>query len=127
MKRYYRHKGFALAGAIMFLLLVMIMWLSVTRQIGTNLNVEEHLQTQKAYYNGCIRALAWGLTLCETGCPQGDTYSCKMQVSSQAYVVTFSKITGHTYDVTARPAETGDESLPDAPKTFASSDPPGHG
>ncbi|MGA2914651.1 MAG: hypothetical protein ABSE89_01335 [Sedimentisphaerales bacterium] len=135
MKNYYRNKGFALAGAIMFLLLVMIMWIGVTRQLGTNLDIEEHIQNQKAYYDGCGKAISWGLTLCETGYPYTGTASKSywVQIDSQKYVIVYDRIQPYleiishfpffrvvyNYEVTARPYVTGsDDSIRAAPNSF---------
>ena len=116
------HNGYALAGTMMFLLIVMIMWLGVTRQIGIYLRMEKNFQSQRLYNDTALRALSWGLSLLETGLPPGNPYSCRMQVgqdSLQTFVVTFEEISALNYRATARPAESGDESLPEAPDTFA--------
>lgn len=115
-----RRKGYALAGAIIFLLLVMIMWLGVSRELMANINIEENFQSQKSYYNGNMRALAWGLTLLQTGYPNGDEYSCKVVLEdNQEYVINFKKTTGHNYEVTARSLVAGqDDDVPSAPDSF---------
>jgi hypothetical protein len=117
-----KQKGNALAGTMMFLLLVMIMWLGVTRQMGTYMRMEKNFQTQKSFYDGSVRAMSWGLTLLETGDPPSNPYSCRLQVggeSWQNFVITFEEISSLNYRITARPAESGDESLPSVPATFA--------
>jgi len=119
MKNCHRHNGYALAGTIMFLMIVMIIWLGVTRQIGTYLRVERHFQLQKSSY----RALYWGLALLKTGLPPLDGYSCKVQVGEQGkpqtFVITFNETSVLNYSVIARPANDGDSLLPNAPPTFA--------
>jgi hypothetical protein len=124
MKNRCRHNGHALAGTIMFLLIVMIMWLGVTRQIGTYLRMEKNFQSQRLYNDIALRALSWGLTLLETGKPSTNPYSCRMQVgrdSLQTYVVTFEEIPpdSNNYKVITRPADSGDSFLPEVPDTFA--------
>lgn len=122
MRNCCRHNGYALAGTMMFLLIVMIMWLGVTRQIGTYLRMEKNFQSQRLYNDTALRALSWGLSLLETGLPPSNPYSCRMQVgqdSLQTFVVTFEEISALNYRATARLAESGDESLPEAPDTFA--------
>jgi hypothetical protein len=122
MRNCCRHNGYALAGTIMFLLIVMIMWLGVTRQIGTYLRMEKNFQSQRSYCDKCLRALSWGLSLLETGLPPSNPYSCRMQVgrdSLQTFVVTFEEISALNYRVAARPADSEDSSLPEAPETFA--------
>ena len=121
MKKISRNSGHALFGTLVFLLLVMIIWLGVARQVATCIRIEKNFQAQKSYYDTCIRALSWGLSLLETGIPPSDPYSCKVLVgenNSQTFVVTFTKITDLNYTVTARPAELSDELLPSAPETF---------
>ena len=121
MRKLSRNSGHALFGTLVFLLLVMIIWLGVARQVATCIRIEQNFKSQKSYYDTCIRALSWGLALLETGIPPTDPYSCKMQVgenNSQTFIVTFTKISDLNYTVTARPAELSDELLPSAPDTF---------
>ena len=121
MKKLSQYHGHALFGTLIFLLIVMILWLGVARQVATCIRIEKNFQSQHSYYNSCIRALSWGLALLETGIPPSDPYSCKMQVgedNSQIFVVTFTKIADLNFTVTARPAELADELLPSAPETF---------
>jgi hypothetical protein len=121
MKNRCRHTGHALAGTMMFLLIAMIMWLSVTRQLGTYLRMEKSSQSLQLYNDTTIRALSWGLTLLETGLPPSNPYSCKMRVgrnSLQTFVVSFIRTSNLHYTVTARPADGGDDSLPEAPENF---------
>lgn len=117
-----RYNGYALAGTLVFLLIVMIMWVGVTRQIGTCLRMEKNFQSQGLYNDTAGRALSWSLSLLETGLPPNNPYSCRMQVgrdSLQTFVVTFTEISALNYTVTARPANDGDSFLPQVPDTFA--------
>ena len=121
MRKFSGHSGHALFGTMMFLLIVMILWLGVMRQVATCTRIEKNFQSQQSYYDSCIRSLSWGLALLETGIPPSDPYSCKMQVGeddSQTFVVTFTKISELNYAVEARPAGLSDELLPSAPETF---------
>lgn len=133
MKSFDKRKGYALIGAMMFLLLVTIMWLSVTRLMAANLRMEKHLKAQKEYYDGSIRALSWGLTLCQTGRPTGVTTSTskswKVRVGAdglQTYVIKYERIPPtsmgfwpvYNYRVTTRPATGADAALPWAPTHF---------
>jgi len=121
MRKPSRNSGHALFGTLVFLLIVMILWLGVARQVATCARIEKNFQSQQSYYDSSIRALSWGLALLETGIPPSDPYSCKMLVgqdNSQTFVVTFTKLTDLNYTVTARPAELSDELLPSAPDTF---------
>jgi hypothetical protein len=135
MKYSHRNKGYALAGAVMFLLLVVIIWTGVTRQIGTNLRMENHFQAQKSYYDGSIRALSWGLKLCETGYPPMAMFQFTKPYwvpvgtdGQQKFVITYERISpffnpfptlAYNYRVTARPfVEGSDDSIQRAPDTF---------
>jgi hypothetical protein len=122
MRKHYKQKGNALAGTMMFLLLVMIMWLGVTRQMATYLRIEKNFQVQQAFNDGPVRAMSWALTLLETGNPPatpGNPYSCRVQVGSlHTYVITYEETSQDNYMITARPVVSGDEALPSAPLTF---------
>jgi hypothetical protein len=123
MRNRRKNTGNALAGTMMFLLLVMIMWLGVTRQMGTYLRMEKNFQAQNTYYDCCIRASSWGLALLETGVPPSNPYSCRLQVGQdtlRTFVLTFELTSPDNYRITARPAVSEDDSLPDVPPTFAS-------
>ena len=140
MKYSRRNKGYALAGTMIFLLIVMIMWISVPRQMDTNLMLENHLQAQNEYYQGSIRALSWGLKLCETGYPYTGYSSTSYWVpvgtdSQQKFVITYERLSPYVklisqypyfellynYNVTARPFVEGtDDSIQQAPSTFGS-------
>lgn len=122
MKNNGRHTGYALAGTMMCILIITIMWLGVVKQIGSYLRIEKSFQQQQDYYDGCICALSWGLTLLETGLPPANPYSCTVHVGrdgSQLFVITFEETTSLNYTVTTRPADSGDFSLPPAPENFA--------
>jgi hypothetical protein len=122
-----KQAGYALAGTIMCILIVTIMWLGVAKHIGTYLRMEKGFQLQQEYYDSCIRSLSWGLTLLETGLPPTNPYSCTVQVGkdgSQLFVITFEETVSLNYRVTTRPANDGDFSLPPAPVNFGSSTPP---
>jgi Tfp pilus assembly protein PilX len=124
MTKICKQKGNALAGTMMFLLLVMIMWLGVTRQMATYMRMEKNFQTQKEFNDGPVRAMSWALTLLETGNPPatpGNPYSCTLQAGSgslHTYVITYEETSHDNYRITARPAVSGDESLPVVPQTF---------
>ncbi|MFA5293680.1 MAG: hypothetical protein WC496_11705 [Phycisphaerae bacterium] len=136
MKKKYRYKGYALAGTMMFLLLVLIMWMGVTRQMGTNLRLEKHLQAQKTYYDGSVRALSWALTLSETGYPYTGFASKSYWVpvgedGDEKYVITYTRKSDYftlfpfkwlyNYTVTVRPFVAGsDDGIQRAPNTFGS-------
>jgi len=121
---------------MMFLLLVLIMWMGVTRQMGTNLRLEKHLQAQQSYYDGSVRALSWGLTLSETGYPYTG-YSSKSywvpvgEDGLEKFVITYRRKSPYmtffpfrmlyNYEVTARPFVAGaDDGVQRAPNTFGS-------
>ncbi|MBN1787229.1 MAG: hypothetical protein JW806_02410 [Sedimentisphaerales bacterium] len=116
-----RNTGYALVGTMIFLLIAMMMWLSVTRQIGTHLRIEKNSQSLQSYNDTILRALSWGLALLETGEPPSNPYSCRMMVGRTGLdicVVEFRRTANLRYRLTARPAVGGDESLPIAPYSF---------
>jgi hypothetical protein len=117
------HTGYALVGTMIFLLVATIMWLSVTRQIGTHLRMEKNNQSLQLYNDTALRALSWGLALMETGLPPSNPYACKMLIGRdelQMFVVEIRRNASLRYTLTARPAVSGDELLPDAPYSFMS-------
>jgi hypothetical protein len=55
----------------------------------------------------------------EIGGPPLNPYSCRVQVSSlYTYVIMYEETSHDNYTITARPAVSGDESLPVVPQTF---------
>ena len=122
-----KQAGYALAGTMMCILIVTIMWLGIAKQIATYLRIEKGFELHQEYHDSCIRSLSWGLTLLETGLPPANPYSCTVQAGkdgSQLYVITFEETASLNYKVTTRPANDGDFSLPPAPENFSSSPPP---
>ncbi len=121
MKNDKKQTGYALAGTMMCILIITIMWLGVVKQIGSYLRIEKSFQQQQDYYDGCVRALSWGLTLLETGLPPTNPYSCTVQVGrdgTQSFVITFEETTPLNFSVSTRPANSGDFALPPAPENF---------
>lgn len=121
----YTNKGHTLAGVIIFLLLVTLFFKGALSQIGSYLRVEKACYIQHSGRKGCTSALAWGLTLLETGLPPELPYSCRMVSpynANEVFVTTFTQTAGINYSVNVRPAGLDDESLPPAPESFGQDD-----
>ena len=130
MKNLHRNHGYTLTGVIIFLVIVMILWEGVLSQMGSYLRTEKKFRTQQIQRNGISHSLAWALTLCETGLPLTEDYSCLMTSptdSNDIYVATFTLTAGINYNIDIRPATELDMWLPIAPETFNETDTNGNG
>ena len=106
---------------MVFLILAMLVWKGTLSQLGGYLRMEKVCQVQRAERSGYTHALAWGLTLLETGLPPESPYSCRMVSpvdSNDVFVTTFTNDAGIHYFVDVRPATQQDTWLPLAPDTF---------
>lgn len=111
--------GTALAGTMVFLALVMLLWVGVHRQTAAYLRVEKTSLLRQQRAVGGTRALAWGLALLETGLPPADPYRCRALVDAgTSFVLTFRQEDGQVYSVTVRPAAPEERALPAAPNNF---------
>jgi len=120
MTRAGRNSGYALAGTMVFLVLALLIWMAVFRQTSSYLRTEKAMRTRTERQLGCTKALAWGLTLLETGKLPTNPYSCRVVVSlspQQTYVLTFTRLLLRKR-VAVRPATPSDASLPLAPANF---------
>ena len=117
-----RHNGHSLAGTLVGLVLVMLMWAALYRHTTGFLRMEKACRLRSDRAAGCTRAMAWGLSLLETGKPPGGgDYSCRVVIAAGpggTYVVTYLKAAEKIYTVSVRPATADDASLPLAPETF---------
>lgn len=117
-----RHNGSTLAGTLVGLVLVMLLWTGLYRHTTGFLRMEKACRLRSDRATGCTRALAWALSLLETGKPSGGgNYACRMVLAAGpggTYVVSYLKVTENTYAVSVRPATVDDSSLPLAPETF---------
>jgi len=118
-----RHNGHSLAGTLVGLVLVMLLWTALYRQTTGFLRMEKACRLRSDRAAGCTRALAWGLTLLETGRPSVDLVSYRVTVADGpggTYVLIFEKTPEkkNHYTVSVRPATEDDSSLPLAPDNF---------
>ncbi len=117
-----RHNGHTLAGALVGLVMMMLMWVALYRHTTGFLRMEKACVLRKDRATSSTRAMAWALTLLETGKPPGGgDYQCRVVVAAGAggtYVVTYIKSSENTYTVSVYPATVDDASLPLAPETF---------
>lgn len=122
MKAPRRHTGHSLAGTMVFLVLAMLLWMGVCRQLASHLRVETARQKHQDRSTGCQRAMAWALSLLETGKPPWDgvnTDTYRMILDGEIYVAIFNKRKGGKCRVTVRPAMYPDDELwPLAPESF---------
>lgn len=121
MKKSHRRFGYTLTGVIIFLVIATILWASVMSRIGGYLRTEKSFRIRHMQQNGFTHALAWGLTLLETGLPPEDDYSCLMASpvdSNNVFVTTFTQTADSYYTINVRPATELDMWLPHAPATF---------
>jgi hypothetical protein len=121
-------RGTALIGVMGFLVLMMLLWTAVLGNLSGYVRVAKATQLRQDNATGQKRALAWGLTLLETGEPPQNPYSCRVAPDAdpnRIFVIKFQEGHPWQYTVTVRPAEAADASLPMAPATF--DDGSGHG
>ena len=116
-----RRSGHALLAVTAFLAIAMLLWLAAFASLSSNVRAAKALQIQGDRDDGATRALAWALTLLETGYPPGDEYACRATLDSgPAFVFSYERMYEDTFDVSVRPAEAADASLPRVPTRFNS-------
>jgi len=125
-----RCRGNAMAASIVMLVLTMMVWVCVYRQMAGSLRAETICRLRDDQARGSARAMAWALALLETGRP-GQTiefwcwsYSCRVVVNDQTgdcCVIEYVKMNldATEYRIAVRPATPEDGSIPMAPETFA--------
>ena len=117
-----KQTGHSLAGTMIFLVLIMLLWMAAGRQLASHLRVDKARQVHKDKSTGCRRAMAWALSLLETGKPPTglfERYTGRMIVDDETFVVTFIKGEHHVYRVAVRPKESWyDDFLPLVPESF---------
>jgi len=89
MTRHAERRGHALIGTTIFLVLAMLLWAAVYQQTTGHLRVEKACRVHAERHVSFQRAMAWALTLLETGEPPKDGYRCRMIVEGNVYEVTF--------------------------------------
>jgi len=91
---------------MIFLVLVMLLWTAASRQLACHLRADKARQVYRQKSTGCRRAMAWALSLLETGTPPtdwGEQCTGRMVIGNETYVVIFTKRKGLTYRVRVRP------------------------
>lgn len=114
--------GHSLAGTMIFLVLVMLLWTAAARQLACHLRVDKARQIHREKSTGCRRAMAWALSLLETGKPpSGFGGQCirRMIIENETYVVVFEAQSDTEYRVEVRPRMYWyDDFWPLAPESF---------
>jgi len=121
MKNHCKKSGYTLTGVIIFLVFVMLLWEGTLSQIGSYLRTEKAFRIRQNQNDGFTHALAWALTLLETGLPPESNYSCLISSptdSNDIFVMTFINTAGIHYSIDVRPATQLDMWLDEAPETF---------
>ncbi len=117
-----RHNGSTLGGTLVGLVLVMLLWTALYRHTTGFLRMEKACRLRSDRATGCTRAMAWGLSLLNTGKPPGGgNYFCRVVVAAgpgSTYVVSYIKQSTNEFIVSVRPATVDDASLPLAPENF---------
>ncbi len=123
-----RRRGHALACTMIFLVLAMLLWTSTFRQTAGWLRTETAQIVRNERELRSARAMAWALTLLETGLPPSAPYSCRAEIAAgEFYVLTFESEQAQRRLVSVRPAQSADLLLPLAPATFAADSGGGNG
>jgi hypothetical protein len=107
---------------MIFLVLVMLLWTSAARQLACQLRVDKAIQIQREQATNSRRAMAWALSLLETGDPPtsgGNWSTWRMDVDGEIYVTTFTQRTAKKYHIEVRPRQyPSDDFWPLAPESF---------
>ena len=119
MRLHTRQSGHALMCTMAFLVIAMFLWMGAFAAVSANVRSAKTIQLQNDRDDGGTRALAWALTLLETGLPPNTPYSCKATLDSgQVFVLSFKKTAGSDFTVSVRPVGAGDVEIPPAPGRF---------
>lgn len=122
MTRVPRQTGHSLAGVMIFLMLVMLLWVGAARQLACHLRLSKAREVHRQKSTKCRQAMAWALSLLETGRPPEDSGDklCirRMIIEGETYVVTYKRH-GEEYDVEVRPKMSEDDDVwPLVPDSF---------
>ena len=117
-----RRGGHALVGTMIFLVLVMMLWAAAYQQTASHVRAEKTLRVRAEKADSVKRAMAWCLSLLETGRPNvglGQEYRCLMAVDGDEYVAIFTRTDTSKYDIRIRPKVYWyDDWWPVAPESF---------
>ena len=102
-----------------FVVIASFLWLGAFAAMSANMRGAKTIQLQNDRDDGATRALAWALTLLETGSPPASPYSCTATLATgQTFVLSFDQTASNAFTVSVRPAGAADVSLPAAPLQF---------
>jgi hypothetical protein len=107
---------------LVFIALMLTFYAVSYRHVAATLRTETVRARQKERDEGCIQALARGLTLLETGLPPSNPYTCAAVIGvppdERSFTVTFTSEAENVWSVRAVPTEWPDEPEP-MPTSFA--------
>ncbi len=100
--------GHSLAGTMIFLVMVMLMWTAAARQLASHLRVDKAREIHRDKSTKCRQAMAWALSLLETDKPPEDSGVehlgvRRMIIEGETYVVSFEHTGAGKYEVEVRP------------------------
>ena len=114
--------GHALISTMAFVAISSIVCVTAFHRMDTAIRTETASQSRMSTVGPSAYALAWGLSLLETGePPQTPTYVCQAEVVPDTpYVMTFQRTSEDplNYHLDVRPATEDDVDIPEAPETF---------
>lgn len=120
-------RGYAMVLVLVFIGLMLTFYSVAYRHVGAAIRAETIRTLQSERDNGCITAIARGLTLLETGLPPSNPYVCATSVGTppdeRSFTVTFNSAVEGTWRVHAAPTQWPDEPDP-MPVSFAEASPP---
>ena len=112
--------GYAMVLVLVFLALMLTFYSVSYRHVATTLRAETVRTRQEQRDEGCIQALARGLTLLETGSPPSNPYTCAAVIGAppdeRSFTVSFTSETAGEWSLCAVPTE-----WPDQPELMPSS------
>lgn len=113
--------GYAMALALLFIVLFFGLWGVAYRQTAAALRAASAQSQRVVRDEGSTQALARGLTLLETGQPPSDPYACLTVVTTSSgprpYTVTYTSEGPNAWAIHAAPAPPGD-TAPAMPTVF---------
>jgi len=120
MKTRPRRDGYAMVLVLVFIALMLTFYSVSYRHVAATLRAETVRIRQRQRDEGCIQAVARGLTLLETGSPPSNPYTCAAVIGAppeeRSFTVTFTSETEDVWSVCAVPTE-----WPDQPEAMPSS------
>jgi hypothetical protein len=120
MKRPPRRNGYAMVLVLVFIALMLTFYSVGYRRVAATLRAETIRAQRERRDEGCVQAVAEGLSLLETGLPPSNPYTCATSVGvppdDRSFTVTFASEEEGIWSVRAVPTQ-----WPDAPEPMPSS------